>query len=76
MKPRFTGEQIIQMIKEQEAGERTADVCRRYGIPNSTFKVKQAWIAASLKRSCLPRLPLGGGIQTRSTTIHVASYCH
>jgi putative transposase len=31
MKARFTGEQIIAMIKEQEAGEKTADVCRRHG---------------------------------------------
>jgi putative transposase len=37
MKARFTDEQIIQMIKEQEAGERTADVCRRYGISQGTF---------------------------------------
>ena len=27
MKARFTDEQIISMIKEQEAGEKTADVC-------------------------------------------------
>ncbi|SMY10424.1 Transposase [Flavimaricola marinus] len=25
------------MIKEQEAGEKTADVCRRYGISQGTF---------------------------------------
>ena len=37
MKTRFTDEQIIQMIKEQEAGEKTADVCRRYGISQGTF---------------------------------------
>jgi putative transposase len=37
MKPRFSDEQIIQMIKEQEAGEKTADVCRRYGISQGTF---------------------------------------
>jgi len=37
MKTRFTDEQIIHMIKEQEAGERTADVCRRYGISQGTF---------------------------------------
>ena len=37
MKPRFPDEQIIQIIKEQEAGERTADVCRRYGISQGTF---------------------------------------
>jgi len=37
MKRRFTGEQIIAMLKEQEAGERTADVCRRHGIIQATF---------------------------------------
>lgn len=37
MKPRFTDEQILQMIKEQEAGEKTADVCRRHGISQGTF---------------------------------------
>ena len=37
MKARFTDEQIIQMIKEQEAGEKTADVCRRHGISQGTF---------------------------------------
>lgn len=30
MKTRFTDEQIIQMIKEQEAGEKTADVGSGY----------------------------------------------
>jgi putative transposase len=37
MKSRFTDEQIIRMIKEQEAGEKTADVCRRHGISQATF---------------------------------------
>ena len=37
MKQRFTDEQIIQILKEQEAGERTADVCRRHGISQGTF---------------------------------------
>jgi len=37
MKKRFTDEQIISMIKEQEAGEKTADLCRRYGISQGTF---------------------------------------
>ena len=31
MKKRFTKEQIIQILKKQKAGERTADVCRRHG---------------------------------------------
>jgi len=37
MKKRFTEEQIIGILKEQEAGERTADVCRRHGISQATF---------------------------------------
>ena len=37
MKKRFTEEQIVQILKEQEAGERTADVCRRHGISQPTF---------------------------------------
>ena len=34
---RFSEEQIIGILKEQEAGAVTADVCRRHGISNATF---------------------------------------
>ena len=34
---RFTEEQIIGILKEQEAGQKTADVCRRHGISEGTF---------------------------------------
>jgi len=37
MKAQFKDEQIIQMIKEQDAGERTADVCRQHPISQRTF---------------------------------------
>jgi putative transposase len=38
MKPsRFTEEQIIAMLREQEAGTATANVCRKYGISSATF---------------------------------------
>src|SRR5262249_55853099 len=38
MKPsRFTEEQIIGMLRGQEAGAKTADVCRKYGISSATF---------------------------------------
>ena len=37
MKARFTDEQIIAMIKEQEAGEKIADVCRGHGISSARF---------------------------------------
>ena len=34
---RFTEEQIIAMLKEQEAGSPTADICRKYGISSASF---------------------------------------
>ena len=36
-KNRFTEEQIIAILREQEGGIRTADVCRKYGISGATF---------------------------------------
>ncbi|MCF2869453.1 transposase [Octadecabacter sp. G9-8] len=37
MKARFTDEQIIAMIKEQDSGEKTAHVYRRHGISCAAF---------------------------------------
>ena len=34
---RFSEEQIIAILREQEAGQRTADVCRRHWISDATF---------------------------------------
>lgn len=34
---RFTEEQIIGVLREQESGMKTADVCRRHGISQATF---------------------------------------
>ena len=34
---RFNEEQIIAILKEQEAGLRTADLCRKHGISSATF---------------------------------------
>ena len=34
---RFTEEQIIAILREQEAGAATADVCRKHGISSATF---------------------------------------
>ena len=37
MKRRFSDEQIILMIKEQESGLPTKEVCRKHGISEASF---------------------------------------
>lgn len=34
---RFSEEQIIALLREQEAGTPTAEVCRRHGVSTATF---------------------------------------
>ena len=34
---RFTEEQIIGILREQEAGMKTAELCRKHGISSATF---------------------------------------
>jgi putative transposase len=34
---RFTEEQIIGVLKEAEAGAKTKELCRKYGISDATF---------------------------------------
>ena len=43
---RFTEEQVIAVLREQEAGMSTADVCRKAGISQATyFNWKNLWSA-------------------------------
>jgi putative transposase len=34
---RFTEEQIMAILREQEAGAKTADACRKHGVSEATF---------------------------------------
>ena len=36
---RFSDEQIIAILKEQEAGMATAEICRRHGISGATIYI-------------------------------------
>ena len=39
---RFSNEQLIAIVKEQEAGAKTADMCRKHGISDATFYKSKA----------------------------------
>lgn len=51
---RYTEEQIIDILREAEAGAKVGDLCRRYGMSNASFyswKAKYAGLTVSeLKR--------------------------
>ena len=51
---KYTEEQIIAVLKESEAGVKTSDLCRKYGMSDATFynwKAKYAGLTVSeLKR--------------------------
>jgi|AntRauTorcE11898_2_1112593.scaffolds.fasta_scaffold10628_3 putative transposase len=49
-KSRFTEAQIIGMIKEQEAGMPTSEVCRHQGLSPSTFYKLKAKYGVRLRR--------------------------
>ena len=49
---RFTEEQIIGVLREQEAGMKVADLCRKHGISEPTF---YAWKSEVRRHECAGR---------------------
>jgi putative transposase len=50
MAKRYTEEQIIAVLKEAEAGAKTAEICRKHGVSDATFykwKAKYAGLEVS-----------------------------
>ncbi len=50
---RYSEEQIIRVLQEAEAGTKTADLCRKYGISDATFynwKAKYGGLSVSEAR--------------------------
>ena len=54
VRKKYTEEQIIAVLKESEAGAKTGDLCRKYGMSDAAFynwKAKYAGLTVSeLKR--------------------------
>ena len=54
VRKKYTEEQIIAVLKESEAGVKTGELCRKYGMSDATFynwKAKYAGLTVSeLKR--------------------------
>jgi hypothetical protein len=66
---RFTEAQIIGMIKEQEAGMPTAEVCRRHGLMKWSHilgqvcglaKLHLVCVRAAFRVSAWPKYPMSG----------------
>lgn len=52
-KIRFSEEQIIAILREQETGRPTAEVCRRHGISQPTFYI-YGWLSRCKRLERVP----------------------
>lgn len=54
-KSRYTEEQIVGILKESEAGQPTAELCRKHGISEQTFyrwKAKYGGLKSARHSAC------------------------
>jgi len=58
---KFNEEQIIAILREQEAGAATAEVCRRHGISSATFYAWKAKFGGMEPSEAMNRAGFAGG---------------
>lgn len=71
---RFTEEQIIGILREQEAGSKTADICRRHGVSDATFYKWKAKFGGLEVQTC-PRHERTTGIASGHKSALVLGFC-
>jgi putative transposase len=68
---RFTEEQIITVLREQEAGVKTAEVCRKHGVSEATFyKWKAKYGGMDVSDQAILRAELSRAGASALTTSH------
>lgn len=68
---RFSEEQIVAVLKEQEVGSKTSEVCRKHGISGATFhktnaKLKKLLAETMLDNAILKESPARNHLLSRS----------
>jgi len=61
VRKRYTEEQIIQVLREGEAGAKVADLCRKYGMSEATYLQLEGQVCRHDGERCEAAEGVGGG---------------